>query len=362
MRDDNIMNNLPHLVLNQNAQLIRAHGLFDSDVRERFFSGLQRGDRYDVHAFCTHDFAPEQADFRMYQLIGFYDYEYAFLEKDKICENTVNIVYFASAVSDFYPMMSLYSQYYRDITGKCMYEILYLSHKKSASASYLTPAALLVLDQIPHLRDELLDDSFGSEYCDLHFLTKSLLKQFGSISAFRKTKFSLCTSFGDSEESNSTDNSMPENYLCVIEFSVPAYVYLFTSLIHIFHALSEDHNLPINLSFSQKRGQISFSVKISHSREIVGKAPIESSNLTELSRFVPSMENIAKVASIVAYNAKISTSLLYDNESHTLKTTLGIGYDVQSQPKFHFRDPYSDVPVMTEEFCKFIQMLLGDVA
>lgn len=337
------MYDLPNLILDLHAQLIIPHGFSDTDVREKLLSSMHRGDRFDFISFCAEEFDDTHSDFRLYQLCGFYGYEFAFLEKDRFRSDTVNIVYFSSNVSDFHSLMSPYSEAYRGITGRCMYELLCLGHEKSANASFLTPAAFLTLDQIPHLRDDILDDSAGSEFCDLRYLTEMLIGQYKDISAFGRTEFSL--------EIEADAVPTPP----IIEFSAAAYVYLFASLIHIYHAASEDHVIGIKLSFSGGTGTAVFSAKVSPARNI----PSDMSSTASLGSLVPSMDSIAKVASIVSFGAHIGTSLVYDEETHTLKTTLRLGNEIKSKPKFHYRDPYADVSAMVEEFNRFMQVLCG---
>lgn len=351
------MSQLPYLVFDNSAVLLHLSRITVPNAGEKFLSSLKPGDRFVFTSFCAENFDVDDPCCKVFELDGFSDYSYAFLEKIVFRGNVVNIVYFAADFDEFHEIVSPNSKYYRNFTGQCIHEILSASCK-GASASYLTPSAFLALDKIPHLRDELLRDERFPELCDIRIITERMVERARRLPIFRKTKIQL----EHSGVGKTTENTPSERAAGIIEFSIPAYIYLFASLIHIFNALSDDHRIRIetlsDASSDASHGFVRFYVKVPDSRAIKG----EMGSLAELERYVPSLSSIAEIAAFVAYDAKISTAITYDSENQTLCTSVKLGSAVESMPTFHHRDPYTGAPDIFEEFAQFVQMLMDGAA
>lgn len=333
------MNDFPYLIFDSNAELKIVHKLDIPEVRGAFIGSLYRGDKEILERFCAGEFDPASKDYKLFKLKNFVNYRFAFLEKNSFRGEIVNVVYFAENFNEFHQLISPSSHYYRSFTGQLIYELLLTSYEKTANTPYLTPSAFLALDKIPHLRDELLKNPRLPELCSLRTLIERMIENIKNSRKFGKLVIEA--SFTDSPSD-------------IAEFSIPACIYLFTSLIYIFSALSVEHKIRIELT----DGEIVFSVNVPKSREV----NCEMGSLAELAEFVPSMENIAKVAAAVAYDANISTAIAYDSETQILRTSTLIGTALSTEPTFHFRDPYSDIPEIFEEFSQFMRILADSAA
>lgn len=346
------MQNLPNIFFDCDAQILFTSSFSDPGIRESFIGALHRGDRINFYRFCAEPYDPNSADFLLFHLTGFQGGDYAFLEKNLFHGQTVNIVYFTSDVAAFYPLMSPTSQFYRDVTGRTIHDILRISYEKTTDAPFLTPSAFLAIDRISYLRDELLKDPRQPEYCDLRTVIEKIVDAVLHLPTFARTDIRLHSVF---DEQLRTDEYFDEASAAIIEFSLNAYVFLLTALLHIFYASSEDHFIDISLSFAKDAASTDFRVKIPDSRA----ENLDSSSLITLNRLVPGMDSLAKIAAVVAYDAKINTILSYNSETGILQTSLVLDCTKQSQPTFHYRDPYTKIPDIVEEFSRFFENLLG---
>lgn len=337
------MNNLPYLIFDDNAVLKIVHGIAIPDVHSAFLYSMRSGDRIIFDEFCRRGFDPESTDFKLFKLNKFGSYSYSFLEKNTFCGEVVNVVYFAQAFNEFHQLMSPSSHYYRSFTGRLIYELLYMSYEKLAEAPHLTPSAFLALDNIPHLRDELLKNPRIPEFCSLRTVTECIAKHICGRKELSMLK--LETVLGDGSDE-------------MTDFSIPAYIYLFTSLIYIFMSLSADRTVRIELKHATDHEEVMFCSKIMKSCRITD----EAGSLAELAELVPSMDRLAKVAAVVAYDSNISTAINFDSETMTLRVSASISGTREAEATFHYRDPYSNIPEIFEEFAQFINTLMENAA
>lgn len=199
---DNNMQHFQYILFDCDTQLQFSSSFDVPDIRETFVSALRRGDRAVFYRFCKRQYDPDKPEFYLFQLADFPYGEYVFLEKDLFHGKTVNIVYFSPDAAAFYPLMSPTSQYYRDVTGRCIYDILRASYEKTTDAPFLTPAAFLSIDNIPTLRDDLLRVFRLPEYCDLRLVVKKITSTMLGLPTFAKTKICLTASYAEQLLSN----------------------------------------------------------------------------------------------------------------------------------------------------------------
>lgn len=347
-----MMHNLPNIIFDSDTRILLSSSFDTSDVREAFIASLRRGDRASFHRFCAEPYNPDKTDFLLFELNGFPAGEYAFLEKNLFSGQTMNFVYFSHEAAAFYPLMSPTSQFYRDVSGRTIYNILRTSYEKTTDVPFLTPAAFLAIDRIPYLHEELLQDPRQPQFCDLHTVTETLVHSLLQLPTFAKTDIQLLSTVDNQLR---LDADFDESTAGIIEFSLNAYVFLLTALLHILYALSEDHRISVDLFFAKNASDATFRIKVPQPRT----EELDSSSLLALGKLVPSMDSLAKIASVVAYDAKIRTVLTYDPAAGTLQTTLGLYADQQSKPTFHYRDPYTRIPDMVEAFSRFFEALLA---
>ena len=175
------MTTLPHILFNSDAEMIYSTVPEQYDIRDLFLKSMRRGDRQYFLDFCAAPFDPDNPKFCMFQLTGFEPAEYVFIEKDTLRSQEIYIAYLTSDPSEFHQLMSPASNYYRDITGRCIYDIFRSVNKRGMN---LTPSGYLIIDSIPQLRDELMRDPVSIEFCSVYIIAEQILDSFRKIPSF----------------------------------------------------------------------------------------------------------------------------------------------------------------------------------
>ncbi len=339
------MYKLPCLIFNSNAELMHAYRLSEAEIDSLFTHALTNKDIRVFKRFCSTEFDSERADFKLFNLSDESKYSFAFLEKNKLKGATLNFVYLTDDLSHFYPLMSPTSQHYRETTGRFVHEMLSLSHTKEEDVPFLTPSAFTVLKSISGFRDVIFANPRKLEFCDLQIITERMIKQIKNVPTLRKTKFVFnCQS---SDKANSAG---------LIDFSITAYIYLFVSLIYIFHVLSLEHTVNISIDFDSLQGNLCLSTTISKYRTFNE----EISSLAQLVEFLPGIDSIATTASFVSFGTDFATVVSYDSVTRTLSTSVRLG-ESKSLPQFRYQDTCSDISEIFLELSHFSQTLVNQI-
>jgi len=329
------------IYFDREGQILHTHGFDSTPTREQIIAAMARSDRADLSRFCRLEFEKDSpcAQYRIYPLKGFVEGKFFFLEKGTLpgqADGCVNIAYFAHQVADFYPLFSPTAIHYRSVTGRCLYELLLASEQKTnAVPTQLTPSAFLFLNQIPALQEELLRDPRLPENCDLVKATDLVIRALSSLPTFAKTEIAF--SAVDTED-------------LIAPISVSGYVFLLTALLHLLHGLSADHRIVFAAERVEDHFALSFTLQVHESR----LQDTESRTLRPLGELVPSMKDLAELASVVAFDAGMETELTADASTGMLKSRILLPASA-TQPVFHYRDPYATLSEMAMQFYQFIE-------
>ena len=328
------MSNIPHILFDSNTEILYSTVPNAGDIRDLFLKSLRRGDRTYFNEFCAVPFNPDAPQFWLFQLDKFPYAEYAFAEKDTLNSCEVNVVYLASEFSDFYPLMSPSSHYFRSITGKCIHDIL---HAGSNRGLNVTPDAYLAIDAVPHLRDELLSEPKSMEYCSVLKTAEQIVKALADIPSFSHLELLL-----------PEDRDDPTFILAI---PLCSYVFLLTALIWIMHTVSDDHRIQTEIRAEEERVRVVFRVSIPKSKI----TDIDSGSLLSLSKLSPSTGSLSAIAASVAFTSKIATTVT--SQGSVLETDVSIARDNDETLGFHYREPYHTIPGIVEEFIRFFGLL-----
>lgn len=322
------MIDLPYILFDSNAEIIYAAVPVQEDLRDTFLRSMRRSDRIRFIEICSSPFDSAASDYCFYQISGFPEAEYVFIEKAILRAKEVTIAYLADDPSDFYQLMSPVSAFYRGITGKCISGILCPD-----SASHLTPEGYLTIDSIPHLRDELESEEKSTPFCSIRSVAEKIAESLIGIPSFSRINI----------ECNSNDDEL------ILPIPLCSYVFLFTALLCIYNTLTENHIINIALTHTST----DFAASISQSRS----KDIDSGSLDSLIDLSPSTANLARISTAIAYRAGLDTAVICSGTS--LSVVISLRETEIEELHFHYRDLYAEIPAMVDEYLGFVNRLFA---
>ncbi len=344
------MSELPCLIFSDDVRLCDQSGVVEilpkfkefSVLETAFFTSLRRGDRVKFKEFCSASLSTDNdaLNYKIFQLIGFPPFRFAFCEKNFASSTCLNVVFLAVNMAQLYPLMSPASVYYTTVTGQIISELLLLAG--SERATYLSPETLLVTRHIPTVARSLLSPNDKRKPCDIGRITEITLKKLKEIPMFMNTEITY------SMKNTEYLNGNP----LIIELHAEIYVHILTSVIAIVATISKNHVIEAEiLPFA-----LSAEVKISTKAQSISDFRNDFGNLNSLAKSGSANENLAEIASVLTYIVGIDTSVTADYRTETVAVTLNLTPESQ-KPGFKYRNPYESVDTVLSEFLNLLRLL-----
>jgi len=329
------------MIFSSDAKLISEHLILSKkpefktslELENAFLSSLTRDDSIIFKNFC----ASNSCNFRIYHLVNFHPYHFAFAEKFCIDNEIKNLVLVYEDISTLRNLMSPASETLRDIT-KSLISDLSQQNDNPDNPIYFTPESILALSHIPSFTSLLRSSENKSIYCDLCKLTDRVCSSFAKKQFYADIKY---------------EYTQKNNEDVIIDLPFTPLIYVLSSVLAIMYVLSNDRVIHINAHKFAYAGEISLSANTS----LTDKFPSFSSNLIDIANAFPSVSLIAQSATLVSLYSKLILSLEVDRDLNTVTVTIGVGSDYQSEPQFKFRDPYSEIDTMVENALNIIDII-----
>ncbi len=290
-----------------------------SELENAFLSALTSEERTIFHAFCSSD----KIHTRIFPLINFYPYHFAFAEKLRIGREIKNIVFVAKDTHHLHPLMLPSSESLREITNTLICDFNN-SNGNDDETTYFTPESILAITHLRSYDSFVNAESKKTSYCDIQKLIDRVCESFSAKEFYSDIKFVLS---GRGEDLN------------IIEIPRAPLVYVLCSVFALLHALSGDRVIKI----STYKFAYASEITIETNTYITDKLPEVCTTLSDLAYDFPAISAIAQSATVVSILSEIVLSAEVDKEQDTLRVTIGAGFDYQSEPDFKFSDPYSDI-------------------
>lgn len=289
----------------------------NEELERGFFASLARDEKYSFQKFCSSD----DDSARIYRLIKFPPYCFAFLQKFRVGGNYVNIAFFAENISALYNLMSPSSGALCDIADALIRELA-PPEAAQAEISRITPEILLSLTHISGFTSAVVPYTTRPVYCDMQKLVERVCDAFIERDIYSDVKFEFI----------SRDPA-------IVELPRVALVYVLCSVFALLHVLSEDGCIRVCARKFAYAGEITAEATTS----LCDKLPGVCADLSDLVCSFPSIAAVAQGATVIAHLSNLLLSVEIDREIGAVKITLGAGFDYQSEPDFKFSDPYSDI-------------------
>lgn len=335
------MTELPSMIFSSDAVMTSEHLVLASmpdfcsshDLEAAFLASLALGDAAAFAEFCASDVA----DFRIFHLINLYPYHFAFAEKCRIGGEIQNIVFLAEDASPLHSLMSPASESLRDMANDLINE-LSNGDANSNKLKYITPESLLALSHIPNFTAILRADAGEPIYCDLHKLIDCVCTSFSGVEFYSDINFIRT-------ENRGTD--------LIVELSRTPFVYVLSSVFAVLHAVSGDRSIRIDAHKFSYAGEITLTASTAQT----DKLPFTCTALSDIASVFPSVSAIARSAEVLSLFSDLILSIDVDRELDTVRVTLGVGFDYQSEPDFKFSDPYSDLERIVKDVLDVFELI-----
>ncbi len=333
------MSDLPSLIFSTEAKLKSERLVFLnmpqfnslSELESAFFSSITKNELKCFIEYCSRslsDIKPDM-DFKIYRLINFFPYRFAFCEKCFIDNTTLNILFLSENIVDFHSLMLPTHYNFRDTTSRLVYELLCI--KKHRFNDSFTPEAFIVFNHLPDYAASLSDAKRASVYCDLDKLVRGICQSFTENNCYSDIKF----------EYKQVIRKRP----CIVELPPIPFVYILISVFLILYGLSDDRTIFLEVCNFAYAGELTVSVTTS----LLEKIPSECGSLSDVVKNFPSFHTLASFATLISYISDLIISPVSDSVSKQLKIIIGVGFDYQSEPDFKYSDPYSNVEKLTKQ-------------
>ena len=317
------------------AYIRAAHDL--PSLRHELFSTLGKNLRA-FEDFCHIAQEESAGEYRIFKLKRrFGNFLYVFCEKNIISGSVVNMVFPTEDQSDFYSFLSPSSKFFRNISDRIIYELLYIKNRNYFELTSVSPEAFLVISRAPFLVETLLSNNSTVRFCDVLEVTEKIIENISDFPTVASSKITV-EPIGESSSS-------------LIELAVEAYAAVFQMVVAISAALSKDHQIITRVSCNSNYAE----VEISTTTDRLNHA-IEDTDISALENSLSPLGSYAKIASIISHIAEFDCNVRFDENTKVLSLFISIGFEKSPMPDFKFSDPTEYIELISTE----VQSLLKD--
>ncbi len=337
---------LPYLILSENGNIADCSDFFEKgictdskDEIERYLiDSLADGDLADLIRFCRSGFSDNHDNFKIIPLVDFYSFNYLFLEKNSVSDRVINAAFFGHDIFDFADLISPSSAVYQSVSGRCIGDILGMKSDDRLHDG-VTPEMLLISENFPEIRNEILYGNLKNQYCDISVVISSILDAIKEDGLYPYAQVSV--DFSEAPPKSNRNHRI----------SVCTFVYLFAAVMSLLSVISEDHRIDITVDCHPCYAEILFSVGISSDKFENGTY----SSLDILGDYAGCHSILVKAASAIAFSSGITTSV--DLNDGRLKTVVTLDFFAESKTGFNYNDPYSDIGSMVARVIGYINSI-----
>lgn len=304
------------------------------EIQKDFFFSLAPGDKSRFAEFCNTapDFRHISGCTAVFKLFGFYNSNYAFAEKNILDGCIKTFVYIFRNQKGLLEFLS-------PIYLRFLPTVLQIGAEPD---SVLSPAAALILDKAPSLKDSEKNDT------DFLELTERILSCISADSVFYGNKITLIHTDSPVDAEQNRKSSF------LIKFSTPAYTHILYALLAVMTAATRSHEIFLNITKSGFGAMIDIKTDSAGAKS---KALRGVTDLTCLAPFAAHCENLLAFAEYVAVEHDFKPSADFDPDTSELSITLCIAVDTYSEGEFRYREPYKDLDAILLEASGLYQLL-----